>query len=846
MASHRQVDLQVLVCTANLGNAQPDVPSLETWIPSDGQCSQVLTVPQKYPVRFHHNHETPGTEMHPFEAGEFQDQKFDLIVVGMQEATFDRPSMKRKKSNVSASSESPAHQRSTSSVPSSTGDDAISEENELGEPGDYATGMNRDEGEITPDSFRTDEDLETSSRRKGVSLSSLSNATVLKPLKGAVRNVSGLTASKDHTKKDKRKKHVRNSTVTDDALKNSNHNHNESERSPTKNDWDFGTSTLHQMLEARLPSYSRRVSYQRGEMRLIIMVHEKWAEDEIAVLNVRAQNTGFGGLANKGGIVAELLVLDRTRLAFCTAHLEAHEGKQKYATRCSTLADILNGTRSGGPHSTRLHDVSLASHFTFFMGDLNFRTELPESEYSDEQDHKQKVRDMVAARDWEGLNRIDELHRALRHKDCLVGFQTLFCNFPPTFKMERRPGYSYIDKRRPSYTDRILWKTGHELQRRIRPLAYESVDDFASSDHKPVRGAFTIQCNRPLRMRARLARQREAMNLSGMLKRSRLRVSRGSHTRYNPSVAHKNKLYVFVSGLKCQLHDRSDVGGSSHGKRSSTGNAPSTYVLLVSFPEEAIKEAVSLWQKVRTRFGLGTRTSMTKADGSRSRSAFGWPRSSLKRNTLEPDWGDEEIQCLVKTHNNDGSAIDLTGSMLRITVVDDAKQFLESDPVIGSVPFNLENLLRKCITSDGNDSTHHSSRDELRKNSSRRQTMRTSAARRGSILNVFRRKSALGLGSSAAKGPADDDDDDPIVSAEVDEPLMKNGREVGHLQCTIEAWWMNQDTARNAAAVSSMAQPQAGGSPSLLTARHSLPSKTPKRRFGSYDGNTSAAAAAVR
>jgi hypothetical protein len=56
------------------------------------------------------------------------------------------------------------------------------------------------------------------------------------------------------------------------------------------------------------------------------------------VLSVKTQATGKHGLANKGGIVAEVAVNQSTRLAFMTAHLEAHvslptleDFKKKYA-----------------------------------------------------------------------------------------------------------------------------------------------------------------------------------------------------------------------------------------------------------------------------------------------------------------------------------------------------------------------------------------------------------------------------------------------------------------------------------------------------------------------------------
>jgi hypothetical protein len=44
-------ELQLLVCSANLGNEQPDDASLADLIPEDGRCTQVLKTPQTYPIR---------------------------------------------------------------------------------------------------------------------------------------------------------------------------------------------------------------------------------------------------------------------------------------------------------------------------------------------------------------------------------------------------------------------------------------------------------------------------------------------------------------------------------------------------------------------------------------------------------------------------------------------------------------------------------------------------------------------------------------------------------------------------------------------------------------------------
>ena len=60
--------LKICVCTANIGNAEPDLKSVAAWIPPLGQCDALK----------------------PLEGGTDMTENFDLIVVGMQESTFSK------------------------------------------------------------------------------------------------------------------------------------------------------------------------------------------------------------------------------------------------------------------------------------------------------------------------------------------------------------------------------------------------------------------------------------------------------------------------------------------------------------------------------------------------------------------------------------------------------------------------------------------------------------------------------------------------------------------------------------------------------------------------------------
>jgi len=274
----------------------------------------------------------------------------------------------------------------------------------------------------------------------------------------------------------------------------------------------------------------------RGEMRLIVLALKDLTE-EISDVYIAGENTGIGSvLANKGGIITTFN-LRGTRLSFMTCHLEAHEGATHYMNRNKNLAEIFAGARTD-PHFN-LHDATIISHHMFVCGDLNYRIKFGDTEPTTKRKsgkrtvnvkkqltkknlnspmasgpesppppvpdqpaaeeraiHFAQAKALVDAEDWKTLNDGDELAMALKKKECLVGFTTLPCNFPPTFKVARGEGYQYTEKRTPSYTDRILWKSAHGMADNVVPFLYEPCPDFITSDHKPIRGGYVVKMNR--------------------------------------------------------------------------------------------------------------------------------------------------------------------------------------------------------------------------------------------------------------------------------------------------------------------------------------------------------------
>ena len=375
--------IKILVCTANIGNAPPSLDSMKAWIPEKGSCDRV----------------------NPLEGEQIKGSQFDLIVIGMQEATWS--AQKKKKENVK-SGESSVEQRNISEFI------------------ENSKGANRNESEDDVDS------------------------------------------SEGAQQREAQKEHYLSAVEGEDTV------------------------VLRKMLGAVLgEEYAPVAQEVRGQMRLYIYALKNvvpFIED----LKVSGANTGIGNvLANKGAIVISF-IHKSTRFTFLSAHLAAHEGESYYKARCENVYDILKASKTF-ELSQRI-DLSLASHHMFVLGDLNFRTKFD----SVNKDHKENVSralEMIEAKDWKSLYNFDELHRAVESGDLLVGFKTLPCNFNPTFKLKREDGFVYNEQRTPSYTDRILFRSSPGLEGSLKPISYEPCVGFTTSDHKPIRGAFSLAPN---------------------------------------------------------------------------------------------------------------------------------------------------------------------------------------------------------------------------------------------------------------------------------------------------------------------------------------------------------------
>uniref|UniRef100_A0A8C3JPS2 Phosphatidylinositol 4,5-bisphosphate 5-phosphatase A n=1 Tax=Calidris pygmaea TaxID=425635 RepID=A0A8C3JPS2_9CHAR len=203
--------------------------------------------------------------------------------------------------------------------------------------------------------------------------------------------------------------------------------------------------------------------------------------------------TGLGGYwGNKGGVSIRLSIFGHM-VCFLNCHLPAH--LEKTEQRKEDFATILHMQQFEGHAASGILDHDLV----FWFGDLNFRIESLDIRFV-----KYAIDSNILSQLWEK----DQLNIAKSTWSVLSGFQEGPLNFPPTFKFDVGTNKydSSAKKRKPAWTDRILWKIkspsvglgagGRRPSRgvvSVSQLCYCSHMEYTVSDHKPVAAIFAVQ-----------------------------------------------------------------------------------------------------------------------------------------------------------------------------------------------------------------------------------------------------------------------------------------------------------------------------------------------------------------
>lgn len=241
------------------------------------------------------------------------------------------------------------------------------------------------------------------------------------------------------------------------------------------------------------------VTSQRMQGLLLLVFAKYFHLPFLRGVQTETTRTGLGGYwGNKGGVSARMSVFGHT-ICFLNCHLPAH--MENSDQRMEDFESILQQQQFEGQAATGVldHDV------VFWFGDLNFRI--------DDLD-MQVVKSAIDNNKFTVLLEKDQLNMAKDSETVLEGFQEGPLKFPPTYKFD--VGTNTYDtsakKRKPAWTDRILWRlratasagpalsagkhgsnSGLTSGIKVTQHYYRSHMEFIVSDHKPVSSIFTLQ-----------------------------------------------------------------------------------------------------------------------------------------------------------------------------------------------------------------------------------------------------------------------------------------------------------------------------------------------------------------
>lgn len=203
-------------------------------------------------------------------------------------------------------------------------------------------------------------------------------------------------------------------------------------------------------------------------------------------LQTNYTRTGLGGFWGNKGAVTIRMNAYKCSVCIINCHLAAHDGEVEQ--RIKDYNAIIDAQLFNDAGSNSGSNVILCHDYVFWIGDLNFRADLGLS--------GEAISKFIKNSDFKSILKDDQLSVARTKGVAFAEFSEDSINFPPTYKYFLGTD-NYDLKRRPGYTDRIVYKVIPDAYENttlsIRKKAYKAHQKYRQSDHKPVTGHYDIK-----------------------------------------------------------------------------------------------------------------------------------------------------------------------------------------------------------------------------------------------------------------------------------------------------------------------------------------------------------------
>eukprot|EP01156_Anaeramoeba_ignava_P022426 Anaeramoba_ignava/c20646_g2_i1.p1 GENE.c20646_g2_i1~~c20646_g2_i1.p1 ORF type:complete len:751 (+),score=175.99 c20646_g2_i1:205-2457(+) len=234
-------------------------------------------------------------------------------------------------------------------------------------------------------------------------------------------------------------------------------------------------------LETKEEKYVLIKSHQLGGILLCVYITKTHAP-YVSQIEFDDVPVGVLGLLGNKGAVGIRFKLYDTKICLINSHLASAFSN---VTRRNTdykniVKNLLFSTKKQAQTSTQqTKPVIFESDITFWMGDLNYRIALSNSQ----------VRELILNKEYDKLFTNDQLKEQISKQLAFEHFQEGMMNFDPTYKYDVGTNiYDTSEKKRiPAYCDRVLFYGNG-----IRAREYRR-HEYLISDHKPISAIFNLE-----------------------------------------------------------------------------------------------------------------------------------------------------------------------------------------------------------------------------------------------------------------------------------------------------------------------------------------------------------------
>ncbi|XP_005919800.1 phosphatidylinositol 3,4,5-trisphosphate 5-phosphatase 1 [Haplochromis burtoni] len=235
-------------------------------------------------------------------------------------------------------------------------------------------------------------------------------------------------------------------------------------------------------------SFKQVAIHTLWNIRIVVLAKPEH-ENRISHVFSDSVKTGIANTLGNKGAVGVSFMFNGTSFGFVNSHLTS--GSEKKLRRNQNYASILRFLNLG---DKKLNPFDITHRFThlFWLGDLNYRVEMPSSE-------AENIVSKIKQQQYQELLTKDQLSMERKESKVFLHFAEEEITFAPTYRFERdtRERYAYTKAKAtgtkynlPSWCDRVLRKSYPLVH--VVCQAYGCTNNIMTSDHSPVFASFEV------------------------------------------------------------------------------------------------------------------------------------------------------------------------------------------------------------------------------------------------------------------------------------------------------------------------------------------------------------------